>query len=102
MTALNWPTSWTGSVRRPCPVVRMTDRTELARTDLTVDPFGTCPPRQCGIATFARDLEHAIQAADPSVRIRWAAHQRSDLAPRVWTVRCDGGFVRVMSRAIDG
>ena len=35
--------------------------------------MGTCPPRQCGIATFARDLEQALLAADPSTRIGWAA-----------------------------
>jgi hypothetical protein len=33
----------------------------------------TCPPRQCGIATFSRDLEQAILTADRSVRIEWAA-----------------------------
>ncbi len=33
----------------------------------------TCPPRQCGIATFSRDLEQALLAADPSTRITWAA-----------------------------
>lgn len=40
---------------------------------LSVGLVSTCPPRQCGIATFSKDLEHAIQSADPSVRIRWAA-----------------------------
>lgn len=39
----------------------------------SVGLVSTCPPRQCGIATFSKDLEHAIQTADPSVRIRWAA-----------------------------
>jgi len=33
----------------------------------------TCPPRQCGIATFSKDLEGALKAADGSVRIQWAA-----------------------------
>ncbi len=33
----------------------------------------TCPPRQCGIATFSRDLERALIAAEPSTRIAWAA-----------------------------
>jgi glycosyltransferase involved in cell wall biosynthesis len=33
----------------------------------------TCPPRQCGIATFSKDLERALKAADASVRISWAA-----------------------------
>src|SRR5205085_10952527 len=40
---------------------------------LSVAVVSTCPPRQCGIATFTSDLVHAIKAADPSVRIRWAA-----------------------------
>ena len=40
---------------------------------LSVGLVSTSPPRQCGIATFSKDLEHAIQSADPSVHIRWAA-----------------------------
>jgi glycosyltransferase involved in cell wall biosynthesis len=50
----------------------MPDLTALPH-NLTVGLVSTCPPRQCGIATFSKDLEHAIQTADPSVRIRWAA-----------------------------
>jgi len=50
----------------------MPDPTALPHS-LTVGLVSTCPPRQCGIATFSKDLEHAIQTADPSVRIRWAA-----------------------------
>jgi glycosyltransferase involved in cell wall biosynthesis len=45
--------------------------------NLTVGLVSTCPPRQCGIATFSKDLEHAIARADPSVRIRWAAINES-------------------------
>jgi glycosyltransferase involved in cell wall biosynthesis len=41
--------------------------------DLSVAFVATCPPRQCGIATFSRDLERALKAADPRVRIGWAA-----------------------------
>ena len=41
--------------------------------NLSVGLVSTCPPRQCGIPTFSKDLEHAIQMADPSVSIRWAA-----------------------------
>ncbi|MFA7250252.1 MAG: glycosyltransferase family 4 protein [Dehalococcoidia bacterium] len=33
----------------------------------------TCPPRQCGIATFASDLAGAIEGADPAARVSWAA-----------------------------
>ena len=40
---------------------------------LRVGLISTCPPRQCGIATFSKDLECAIKTADPSVRIDWAA-----------------------------
>ena len=40
---------------------------------LRVGLISTCPPRQCGIATFSKDLERAIKTADPSVRIDWAA-----------------------------
>jgi glycosyltransferase involved in cell wall biosynthesis len=41
--------------------------------ELSVAFVATCPPRQCGIATFSRDLERALKAADPRVRIAWAA-----------------------------
>jgi len=40
---------------------------------LSIAFVATCPPRQCGIATFSRDLEQALLAADPSTRIEWAA-----------------------------
>jgi len=44
-----------------------------ARTGLSVGMVGTAPPRQCGVATFSKDLAHAMLTVDPSVRIRWAA-----------------------------
>ncbi len=52
----------------------------------------TAPPRQCGIATFARDLERALEAADPSVGIQWAAINEEDAihpyGPQVrWRIR---------------
>jgi glycosyltransferase involved in cell wall biosynthesis len=40
---------------------------------LSIALIATCPPRQCGIATFSSDLERALKAADPSVLIQWAA-----------------------------
>ena len=40
---------------------------------LSVAFVATCPPRQCGIATFSKDLEQALKAADGTVRIKWAA-----------------------------
>ena len=40
---------------------------------LSIAFVATCPPRQCGIATFSKDLERALKTADESVRIQWAA-----------------------------
>ncbi|GEM_PF-6237841 len=40
---------------------------------LSVAFVATCPPRQCGIATFAKDLEQALKAADSGLTIPWAA-----------------------------
>jgi glycosyltransferase involved in cell wall biosynthesis len=40
---------------------------------LSIALIATCPPRQCGIATFSSDLERALTSADPSVLIQWAA-----------------------------
>lgn len=40
---------------------------------LSVAFVATCPPRQCGIATFSKDLEQALRAADGTIRIEWAA-----------------------------
>jgi len=43
-----------------------------------VTPFSlafvaTCPPRQCGIATFTRDLARSILATDATSTVSWAA-----------------------------
>ena len=52
----------------------MTVHAYPTQPDCSVGLIGrTCPPRQCGIATFSKDLEHALQTADPSVSIKWAA-----------------------------
>jgi glycosyltransferase involved in cell wall biosynthesis len=40
---------------------------------LSIAFVATCPPRQCGIATFSSDLERALKTADKSVLIQWAA-----------------------------
>src|SRR4029077_19333384 len=40
---------------------------------LAIAFVATCPPRQCGIATFSKDLEQALLMADPAVDIKWAA-----------------------------
>jgi glycosyltransferase involved in cell wall biosynthesis len=40
---------------------------------LSIAFVATCPPRQCGIATFSSDLERALKSADASVLIQWAA-----------------------------
>jgi glycosyltransferase involved in cell wall biosynthesis len=40
---------------------------------LSIAFVATCPPRQCGIATFSSDLEQALKATDASVLIQWAA-----------------------------
>jgi glycosyltransferase involved in cell wall biosynthesis len=47
--------------------------TAITTAPLSLAFVATCPPRQCGIATFSRDLEQALIAADPSTRIAWAA-----------------------------
>src|SRR5215208_8270143 len=52
----------------------MTDHPNLTRgRSLSVAFVATCPPRQCGIATFSSDLQRALKAADGSVLIQWAA-----------------------------
>src|SRR5437764_15312083 len=52
----------------------MRDHPNIERSHtLSIAFVATCPPRQCGIATFSSDLERALQAADESVLIQWAA-----------------------------
>ena len=40
--------------------------------------IATCPPRQCGIATFTRNLVRAVMAADPGIRPCWVAIDDAD------------------------
>jgi glycosyltransferase involved in cell wall biosynthesis len=59
---------------------------------LSIAFVATCPPRQCGIATFSRDLEQALVAADPATRIHWAAiNEANSIHPYgpevVWRIR---------------
>lgn len=42
-------------------------------TSLNVACVSTCPPRQCGIATFGTDLAHAMRQVDLSLDLRFAA-----------------------------
>ncbi|MEK7217238.1 MAG: hypothetical protein AAB289_16765, partial [Chloroflexota bacterium] len=43
------------------------------RDRLSIAFVATCPPRQCGIATFSKDLEQAVKAVDKSIGLQWAA-----------------------------
>lgn len=40
--------------------------------------IATCPPRQCGIAIFTRNLVRAVMAADPAIRTCWVAIDDAD------------------------
>jgi glycosyltransferase involved in cell wall biosynthesis len=64
----------------------------LLDRSLSIAFVATCPPRQCGIATFSGDLERALHAADPSVLIQWAAINEANsihpYGPQVrWRIR---------------
>lgn len=59
---------------------------------LSIAFVGSCPPRQCGIATFTSDLVRAVKLADPRVRISRAAINDADsihpYGPEVrWRIR---------------
>jgi glycosyltransferase involved in cell wall biosynthesis len=57
-------------------------------SSLSIAFVSTSPPRQCGIATFARDLESALHAADPTVLTQWAAiNEAASLHPYGSAVR---------------
>lgn len=40
-----------------------------SRRGLSVALVATCPPRQCGVATFTSDLANAIKETDPTARV---------------------------------
>jgi glycosyltransferase involved in cell wall biosynthesis len=44
---------------------------------LSVACIATCPPRQCGIATFSSDLAEAMRGVDPELDLSFAAVERS-------------------------
>ena len=52
----------------------MTDTEVLLRVAFV----STHVPRQCGIATFANDLAHAVRGADAAFRVSWAAIDEPD------------------------
>jgi polysaccharide biosynthesis protein PslF len=63
----------TDSAPHPQYVSLKPDDNPSASAALAIAFVATCPPRQCGIATFSKDLEQALYAANPAVRIQWAA-----------------------------
>ena len=48
------------------------------RRPLSVGLVATCPPRQCGIATFSTDLSWALKQAEPGTDVHWAAINEPD------------------------
>ncbi len=63
----------------------------FAPAPISVAYVATCPPRQCGIATFTSDLARSVLATDPAAVVSWAAiDQRSpahDYGPEVrWRI----------------
>jgi hypothetical protein len=65
---------------------------DTAAKPLHIALVSTSPPRQCGIATFTSDLARAMQTADPTARLWWAAineeHSTHDYGPQVrWRIR---------------
>lgn len=78
---------------------RITEHVPLNSSGGSAIPFrvalvSTCPPRQCGIATFSSDLARALRAADPGVRVSWVAINEAQSAhtygPEVlWCIRQD-------------
>jgi glycosyltransferase involved in cell wall biosynthesis len=64
----------------------------FASGPISIAYVATCPPRQCGIATFTNDLARSILATDAAATVSWAAiDQRSamlDYGPDVrWRIQ---------------
>jgi glycosyltransferase involved in cell wall biosynthesis len=45
----------------------------VIRAPISIALVATCPPRQCGIATFTSDLARSIVATDAAATVSWAA-----------------------------
>jgi glycosyltransferase involved in cell wall biosynthesis len=45
----------------------------VVRAPISIALVATCPPRQCGIATFTSDLARSIVATDAAATVSWAA-----------------------------
>ncbi len=49
------------------------DPQPVVRAPISIALVATCPPRQCGIATFTSDLARSIVATETAATVSWAA-----------------------------
>lgn len=73
---------------------------------LSVACVATCPPRQCGIATFSQDLANAMRGVDRQLDISFAAIEGPDVhayaADVAWRVtQGDPGSYRRLARELN-